>query len=93
MIDGASEFQIFTRIIISSSKPAITTVCIFTFVGTWTDFLAPRIFVTQKTQYTLSLGLLDYFSLHQTEWTYLMAACVVFVLPVMILFFSHSGFL
>ncbi len=87
MIDGASEFQIFTRIIIPLSKPAITTVCIFTFVGTWTDFLAPRIFVTQKTQYTLSLGLLDYFSLHQTEWTYLMAACVVFVLPVMILFF------
>jgi multiple sugar transport system permease protein len=87
MIDGATEFQIFSRIIIPLSKPAITTVCIFTFVGTWTDFLGPRIFITQKTQYTLSLGLLDYFSLHQTEWTYLMAACVVFVLPVMILFF------
>jgi multiple sugar transport system permease protein len=87
MIDGATEFQIFSRIIMPLSKPAITTVCIFTFVGTWTDFLGPRIFITQKTQYTLSLGLLDYFSLHQTEWTYLMAACVVFVLPVMILFF------
>jgi multiple sugar transport system permease protein len=86
-IDGATEFQIFTRVILPLSRPAITTVCIFTFVGTWTDFLGPRIFITAKPQYTLSLGLLDYFSVHQTEWTYLMAACVVFVLPVMILFF------
>lgn len=87
VIDGATEFQIFLRIILPLSKPALTTVAIFTFVGSWTDFLAPRLFITQKQQYTLSLGLLDYFSLHQTEWTYLMAACVVFVLPVMVLFF------
>ncbi len=87
LIDGATEFQIFSRIILPLSKPALTTVGIFTFVGTWTDFLAPRLFITQKTQFTLSLGLLDYFSLHQTEWTYLTAACVVFVLPVLVLFF------
>jgi multiple sugar transport system permease protein len=86
-IDGASEFQIFRYVILPLSRPAITTVCIFTFVGTWTDFLGPRIFIVAKTQYTLSLGLLDYFSVHQTEWTYLMAASVVFVLPIMILFF------
>jgi multiple sugar transport system permease protein len=87
IIDGASEFQIFRRVILPLSKPVLVTVSIFTFVGNWTDFVAPRLFITQKAQYTLSLGLLDYFSLHQTEWTYLMAACVVFVLPVMALFF------
>lgn len=87
VIDGASEFQIFTRVILPLAKPALTTVCIFTFVGNWTDFLAPRLFITSKPQFTLSLGLLEYFSTHQTEWTYLMAACVVFVLPVLILFF------
>ncbi|HVO41742.1 MAG TPA: carbohydrate ABC transporter permease [Aggregatilineales bacterium] len=87
VIDGATEFQVFWSIILPLSRSAITTVCIFTFVGNWTDFLAPRLFITEKSQYTLSLGLLDYFSLHQTEWTYLMAACVIFVLPVMILFF------
>lgn len=87
LIDGATEFQIFTRVILPLARPALVTVSIFTFVGNWTDFVAPRLFITQKTQYTLSLGLLDYFSLHQTEWTYLMAACVVFVLPVMVLFF------
>jgi multiple sugar transport system permease protein len=87
IIDGATEFQIFTRVILPLSRPALVTVSIFTFVSNWTDFVAPRLFITQKTQYTLSLGLLDYFSLHQTEWTYLMAACVIFVLPVMVLFF------
>ena len=87
VIDGANEFQIFTRVILPLSRPALITVTLFTFVGSWTDFLAPRLFITQKQQYTLSLGLLDYFSLHQTEWTYLMAACVIFVLPVMVLFF------
>jgi multiple sugar transport system permease protein len=87
LIDGANEWQIFSRVILPLAKPALTTVSIFTFVGAWTDFLAPRLFISQKSQYTLSLGLLDYFSLHQTEWTYLMAACVIFVLPVMALFF------
>lgn len=87
VIDGANELQIFVRIILPLAKPALTTISIFTFVSAWTDFLAPRIFITQKAQYTLSLGLLDYFSLHQTQWTYLMAACVIFVLPVMTLFF------
>jgi len=87
VIDGANEFQIFTRVILPLSRPALVTVTLFTFVGSWTDFLAPRLFITQKQQYTLSLGLLDYFSLHQTEWTYLMAACVIFVLPAMVLFF------
>jgi len=87
VIDGANEFQIFRQIILPLSRSALVTVSIFTFVGSWTDFLAPRLFITQKAQFTLSLGLLDYFSLHQTEWTYLMAACVVFVLPVVILFF------
>jgi multiple sugar transport system permease protein len=87
LIDGANELQIFWRVVLPLAKPALITVGIFAFVGAWTDFLAPRLFITQKAQYTLSLGLLDYFSLHQTEWTYLMAACVIFVLPVMTLFF------
>jgi len=87
VIDGANELQVFVRVILPLAKPALTTISIFAFVSAWTDFLAPRLFITQKAQYTLSLGLLDYFSLHQTEWTYLMAACVIFVLPVMTLFF------
>jgi multiple sugar transport system permease protein len=91
-IDGASEFTIFRRIILPLSKPALATVSLFTFLANWKDFLAPLIFLQSSDLYTLSLGLQQYQSLHQTAWGYLMAASVVFVLPVAIVFFAAQRF-
>ncbi len=91
-IDGAGEFTIFTRLILPLSKPALATVSLFTFLANWKDFLAPLIFLQSSDLYTLSLGLQQYQSLHQTAWNYLMAASVVFVLPVALVFFAAQRF-
>ncbi|MCL6547816.1 MAG: carbohydrate ABC transporter permease [Alicyclobacillus sp.] len=86
-IDGAGEFRVFWQIVTPLTKPALISVALFTFLANWTDFLAPLIFLNDSNMFTLSLGLQQYQSTHFTAWSYLMAACVVFTLPVVVLFF------
>jgi multiple sugar transport system permease protein len=63
-------------------------VALFTFMWAWRDFLGPLIFLQRPTQYTLSLGLQTFQSQHgSTPWNQLMAASVLVILPVMVLFF------
>ncbi len=92
VVDGAGEFTIFARIILPLAKPALATVSLFTFLANWKDFLPPLIFLQTSDLYTLSLGMQQYQSLHQTAWAYLLAASVVFVLPVAIVFFAAQRF-
>jgi len=87
-IDGASHWRIFWEIMMPLSKPALAIIALFTFMGTWNDFLAPLIYlVTQKT-FTLSLGLQFYQSQHNgVLWNQLYAATTLMILPVIVLFF------
>lgn len=85
-IDGASEWKTFC-LITPLTRPALISIALFSFLGTWTDFLSPLIFLNSSDKFTMSLGLQQYQSVHSTAWAYLMAACVVFTIPVVILFF------
>ncbi|MBU2563124.1 carbohydrate ABC transporter permease [bacterium] len=86
-IDGASEFQIYWKIMLPLCKPALTTVAIFTFLFTWSDFLGPLIYLTKQDKYTLALGLQQYMSEHTVAWEQLMAASAMFTIPIIIIFF------
>jgi multiple sugar transport system permease protein len=87
-IDGCSEFGIFARIIIPLSRPALTVVSLFAFMGLWNDFLGPLIFLQRPEQFTLALGLQNFQSQHGgTPWHLLMAASTMVILPVLLLFF------
>lgn len=86
-IDGASEFQIFSRIILPLSKPVLATITIFTFLWAWNDFLGPLLYLNNPEDFTLALGLQDFQGQRNVAWNLLMAASVVFTLPVIILFF------
>jgi len=87
-IDGASEWQIFSTIIVPLAKPALGVVALFSFLGAWTDFLGPLIYLIQQKTFTLSLGLQFYQSQNGgSEWNLLMAATTIVVLPVVIVFF------
>ncbi|MDR3689363.1 MAG: carbohydrate ABC transporter permease [Fimbriimonas sp.] len=87
-IDGAGEWQIFASLIVPLAKPALGVVALFTFLGTWTDFLGPLIYLIQQKTFTLSLGLQFYQSQNGgSEWNLLMAATTIVVLPVVVLFF------
>ena len=86
-IDGASEFTIYTRVILPLSKAPLATVGIFTFMGAWSDFLGPLLYLNDKSKWTLSLGLQQFMSAHAVEWGQLMAASAMFTVPIVIIFF------
>ena len=86
-IDGANEFQTFWQIILPLARPALAAVSLFTFLANWNDFIGPLIYLGNKDQYTLALGLYGFLGRVRTEWGMLMAASAIMIAPVMILFF------
>jgi multiple sugar transport system permease protein len=86
-IDGCSHWRIFWRIILPLSRPALAVVALFHFIYVWNDFLAPLIFLTHQDQFTLGLALQLYQSrAGYTPWNLLMAASMLVVGPVLLLF-------
>jgi multiple sugar transport system permease protein len=86
-IDGASEFRIYSSIILPLATPVLATVGLFTFLGTWNDYLGPLIYLNDPAQYTLSLGLAQFQGEHSVLWGPLMAVSTVMIVPVLIAFF------
>jgi multiple sugar transport system permease protein len=86
-IDGASHLRIFAEIIVPLARPALAVVALFAFINAWTDFFNPLIYLTNPDKHTLQLGLFTFFSQHFVNWPGFMAASVVVLAPVAILFF------
>jgi multiple sugar transport system permease protein len=86
-VDGASEWQIFSRIVLPLSVPVLATVTVFTFLWAWNDFTAPLLFLNDPSKFTMALGLQDFQSQRTMIWNQLMAASVVFTVPIVIAFF------
>ena len=87
-IDGLSEYGIWARIMLPLSKPAISTLVIFTFVSTWNDFLGPLIYLTETRLKTIQIGLRMFISQYSAEYGLIMAASVIALIPVLIVFLS-----
>lgn len=92
-VDGANPFQVFWRIIIPLSKPAIMVVGIFTFIRVWNEFLEPLVYLRDSNKFTLALGLASFQGEFNAEWGFLMAAALVTILPIIILFFFAQRYL
>jgi multiple sugar transport system permease protein len=86
-IDGCSELGIYGQIILPLSKPALSTVALFSIMAYWNDFLGPLIYLEDDSKYTLALGLQQFQRQFGMEWAMLMATSVVITLPIIVLFF------
>ncbi len=91
-IDGCSEWRIYWNIVLPLAKPALATVAILTFMMTWNDFFGPLIYLSDKLKGTLALGLAMFIGQHQTEWGMLMAASVMMMIPMIVLFFLFQKY-
>jgi multiple sugar transport system permease protein len=91
-IDGASRLSVLFKIIIPLSGPALATVAVITFLWTWNDFLWPLITIYSPGNMTLQLGLTTFQGTHQTSTNLLMAANIMSMLPVLLLFFLAQRF-
>jgi multiple sugar transport system permease protein len=85
-IDGATDFQIYYKIIVPLAMPVMVTLAIFTFMGTWNDFLWPLIVLNDSDMYTLPVALANLMGEHTKDPELMMAGSVITILPVMLLF-------
>jgi multiple sugar transport system permease protein len=86
-IDGAGTFTILYQIILPLCKPALTVIIIYTFLWSWNAFLEPLIYLRDYSKYTIQLGLQMYQGYSGVEWNLYMAATLVTILPILILYF------
>ncbi len=86
-MDGCSTFDIYWRIVMPLARPAVITVAVFSFIGTWNDFLTPLIYITSDRKFLVALGLRHFVALRTGVWNELMAASIAVMIPCLIIFF------
>ena len=87
-VDGASELRLMLRVVVPLAKPALVAVFLFNFLYCWNDLFAPLLYLgANPDSYTISLGLSEFRSSRHVDYELMMAACVLFTLPVTVLFF------
>ena len=85
-IDGLSEYGIYFRIVLPLAKPAMATLAIFTFVNVWNDFMGPMIYFNSESNKTIPLGIRMFVGQYSTDYQLIMAASVVSLIPVIIMY-------
>jgi len=85
-IDGASHLQVFTRVVLPLTIPALIVVTLFSFMFYWNDFLGPLIYLNSEAKYTLSVGLQLFQGRYNAQWHLMMAAATVVIAPAVIVF-------
>lgn len=91
-IDGLSEYGIYFRIVLPLTKPALATLTIFSFVNVWNDFMGPMIYFNSNKLKTIQLGIRMFIGQYSAEYGLIMAASVVSLIPVIIVFLAFQRF-
>ena len=87
IIDGANHIQIFIKIMLPLTKPALITVALFTFMATWNDYFGPLIFLSNPEHWTLAIGLRAFQTQYGGRFDLMMAAAILIMLPTLVIFF------
>ncbi|MEH7557894.1 carbohydrate ABC transporter permease [Priestia megaterium] len=85
-LDGLSKFGTFFKIVLPLAKPALAAQTIFVFMGFWNDFMKPLIVMSDENMFTLTLGLNTFKGQYISCWNYIMAASMVFTLPILLIY-------
>ncbi len=86
-LDGANSWQILLRIILPLCKPVLAVIVVFSFLWNWNEFMAPLIFLDDFGEYPISVGLAFFQSRYSVEWNLFMAATLVSIVPILVLYF------
>lgn len=88
LVDGLNIFQIWWKILIPMVRPSLAVLAIFTFIGSWGEFLWPSIVLTRQNLYTLPVGLNDLQGLFSANWRYIAAGSIIATVPIVIFFLA-----
>lgn len=91
-VDGAGHFYIWGKLMMPLVKPVMATVALINFKSAWSDFQGPLLYLSDRTKYTLQLGLNVFKGQGYTEWNYLMAVSFLSMIPILVLFFCFQDY-
>lgn len=88
IVDGCNAFQIFTKVLLPMVKPTLAILAIFTFIGSWSEFLWPSIVLTDEKMFTLPVGINNLQGLFSSNWRYIASGSIISIIPIIIFFLS-----
>lgn len=91
-VDGCNVFQIWWKVLIPMVKPTLAVLAIFTFIGSWGEFLWPSIVLTKKALYTLPVGVNDLQGMFSANWRYIAAGSLISTIPILIFFIAMQKY-
>ena len=92
IVDGCNVFQVFWKVLLPMVKPSLAVLAIFTFIGSWGEFLWPSIVLTKETMYTLPVGVNNLQGMFSSNWRFIAAGAIISTIPIIIFFLSMQKY-
>lgn len=92
IIDGCNIFQMFIKVVLPMVKPTLAVLAVFTFIGSWGEFLWPSILLTQDSMYTLPVGINNLQGMFSANWRFIAAGSVIATIPIIIFFLAMQRY-
>ena len=92
IVDGCNVFQVFWKILLPMVKPSLAVLAIFTFIGSWGEFLWPSIVLTKEALYTLPVGVNNLQGMFSSNWRYIAAGSIISIIPIIVFFLSMQRY-
>lgn len=86
IVDGCNVFQMFCRVVLPMVKPTLAVLAVFTFIGSWGEFLWPSILLTKDSMYTLPVGINNLQGMFSANWRFIAAGSIIATIPIIIFF-------
>ena len=92
IVDGCNVFQMFVRVVLPMVKPTLAVLAVFTFIGSWGEFLWPSIMLTKDSMYTLPVGINNLQGMFSANWRYIAAGSIISIIPIIVFFLSMQKY-
>jgi len=92
VVDGCNAFQVFWKVLLPMVKPSLAVLAIFTFIGSWGEFLWPSIVLTKESMYTLPVGVNNLQGMFSSNWRYIAAGSLISIMPIIIFFLAMQKY-
>lgn len=92
IVDGCNVFQVFFKVLMPMVKPSLAVLAIFTFIGSWGEFLWPSIVLTKESMYTLPVGVNNLQGMFSSNWRFIAAGSILATIPIVIFFLAMQKY-
>ena len=92
IVDGCNVFQMFWRVVLPMVKPTLAVLAVFTFIGSWGEFLWPSILLTKDSMYTLPVGINNLQGMFSANWRFIAAGSIISTIPIIVFFLAMQKY-